>query len=253
MLITIVVVLSVLSIGAKAQEPDPGYWRMDDIKAQFDTWETAYPNIFFQQTLGQTGLGESIPVACISHNAGVPEPEPSLFFHAAQHANECNGTNAIMAHMESLLTGYGIDPTITSRVEGLEIWFSPVVNVDGYRYVFSDQPNNLDWRKTLTDNNDNGQVDFPGDGVDLNRNWDWKWDQYNGDAQNEQYFKGPSPFSEPEVINLREFILDELPVLVVDYHSPVTISWHNTIFWPWSGGPDAGISRDLADDWARIH
>ena len=35
------------------------------------------------------------------------------------------------------LEGYGTDPEMTAFVDGLETWFIPVVNVDGYRHVFS--------------------------------------------------------------------------------------------------------------------
>ena len=54
---------------------------------------------------------------------------------------------------------------------------------------------------------------------------------------------------------MRDFVLTERPVIVVDYHSPVTISWSNYIFYPWisTSGldcPDLEVSRDIAEDWA---
>jgi hypothetical protein len=158
--------------------------------------------------------------------------------------------------MGALLTRYGTDADVTDWVDGLEIWCAPVVNPDGHDYVFGGNPSWEDWRKTLRDNNENGQVDFPDDGVDMNRNWDWHWSEYGEHQPSSQKYKGPSPFSEPEVRALRDFTVRERPVLVIDYHSPVTISWTNKIFYPWvsqhGGGhsPDFDIAGDIAGAWA---
>ena len=95
----ILFVMLALAGAATAQEPDPRYWRLADIRAQFDAWEAAYPDIFHQESLGSSGEGVTIPVARISDKAQHAEPEPRLFFHAAQHANECNGTGAVIFAM----------------------------------------------------------------------------------------------------------------------------------------------------------
>ena len=239
------------SLPAAAQTPDPAYWRLDDILDVFATWAVRYPDIVHLDTLGTSTLGEPIPLACIAAAPGTGRPP--VFFHAAQHSNETNGTLAVMEQMRVLLEGYGLDPAVTARVDSLELWFAPVVNVDGYRYCFSGLPDALDWRKTLRDIDADGVVDFPDDGVDTNRNWDWQWDAY--DTTDPLYYKGPHPFSEPEVTALRDFILERRPVLVVDYHSPVTISWTDCIFRNWISSshgtpPDDAVIRDIALTWA---
>ena len=190
----------------------------------------------------------------ISGNPAVVEHEPRILFHGAQHANEVNGTGAVMKMAQRLIADYGVDPVVTARVDGLEQCFVPVVNVDGHRHVFSAAPNWQDWRKTLRDNDGDETIDFPGDGVDTNRNWDWRWQEY--DSTDPQKDKGPAPWSESEVVALRDFILAERPVLVVDYHSPVTISWTDAIFWPWQSqhglgeSPDAPVFGDISSEWA---
>jgi len=244
------------STAIRADEPDPHYWRLAEIQDAFAAWQIEHPDIFHFQSLGQSGEGLDIPMARISDNAAQNEAEPCLVFHAAQHANECNGTGAIMKTIATLLDGYGVDPAITERVDGLEMWFVPVLNPDGHGYVFSGASHWEDWRKTTRDNNENDQVDFPDDGVDMNRNWDWYWHEYNQPDPASQKYKGPFPWSEPEVGALRDFVLAERPLIVVDYHSPVTIAWTNYIFWPWlsqhGGGmsPDSGVASDIAEEWA---
>jgi hypothetical protein len=242
--------LLLLIAAVASAQPDPAYWRLDAVKAQLATWAAEHPSLVHVTSLGLSGQGEPIPVVCISDQASEREAEPALLIHGAQHANECNGTGAVMATIERLLAGYGTDPLLTARVDELELWFVPIVNVDGHRHVFAGPPEWADWRKTLRDNNDNGAVDFPDDGVDLNRNWDWRWDQYDQSDPASQKYKGPSPFSEVEARALRDFVLRERPLVVVDYHSPVTISWHNQVFYIWPGSPDFDLAGDLAHDWA---
>lgn len=236
---------------AAADPPDASYWRLDDILDVFAVWSQRYPDLFRADTLGFSTLGEPIPLARIAAAPGAGRPE--LFFHAAQHSNEANGTGAVMLQMRALLEGYGSDPAVTARVDSLELWFAPVVNVDGYRVCFSDHPAAADWRKTLRDQDADGEVDFPADGVDTNRNWDWQWEAYV--TSDPLYDKGPAPFSEPEVAALRDFILARRPAVVVDYHSPVTISWTDCIFRNWISStygtpPDDAVMREAASLWA---
>lgn len=241
---------------ALATEPDANYWRLDQIQTQLDIWEAQYPDIFHQMIIGTSGERVDIPMVRISDNAAMSEAEPRMLFHGALHANEPNGTTAIMKSIEALLVGYGHDPAVTARVDSLELFFVPILNVDGHQHVFGGGTAWTDWRKTMRDNNANGEPDFPGDGVDLNRNWDWNWDAYGEDDPSSLKYKGPYPFSEPEIVGVRSFIQQQRPVVVVDYHSPVTISWRNYIFWPWYDtggggmGPDAAVAEDVAELWA---
>ena len=78
-----------------------------------------------------------IPLARISDRAGQAEPEPRLVFHAAQHANECNGTGAVMKHDGQ--PARRLRQMIRRSRRGwmdLELIFVPVFNPDGHAYVF---------------------------------------------------------------------------------------------------------------------
>jgi hypothetical protein len=57
-----------------------------------------------------------------------------------------------------------------------------------------------------------------GNGVDLNRNWDYKW-QSNAFFGQRPIGGGSAPFSEPESVALRDFIMDNRITEVVIYHS----------------------------------
>ena len=84
---------------------------------------------------------------------------------------------------------------------------------------------------------------FNANNVDLNRNWDCNWEP-TGLWRNQEVSGGSYPFSEPENIILRDFILAKNPVAVVFYHSAL-----NAIFT--AGCPDTlPASRELADVYA---
>ena len=237
--------------------PDPRYPRYEEILDRLDAWESDHPGILRREEIGRTVRGEPIWAVRIAGESGGEEPRPALLFHGAQHANEANGTLAILRLVDNLLDGYGGDPTTTAMVDGLAIWCIPVVNVDGYRHVFSGAEGWADWRKNLRDNDRDGRFDPARDGVDLNRNWDHRWEEYRGQDPSSRMYKGPHPFSEPETVALRDLILRESPLFVVDFHSPGQETLPNMIFWPWHdleagrNGPDAPHYRPIAQEMAR--
>ncbi len=237
--------------------PDPRYPTYDGILERFGTWSKAHPDIFTTEVIGYTGAGnEAIRAARIGPVDAAPGQLPSLVMFAAQHSNECTGTLAVLMMMEDLLEGYGADPKMTSMVDGLHTWFIPVVNVDGHRLVFGGHPDWAHWRKTARDVNGDGLLTFPEDGVDPNRNWDYRWEEHNAGVDDLRMYKGERPFSEPCVVAMRDLVLREMPVLVMDYHSPAGEFLSNTILWPWvdrktlEPGPDAAhywpITREMA-------
>ncbi len=238
---------------AASAAPDPRYYRYDQILARLDAWALQYPEIFHREVIGTTGVGhEPIWAVKISDQAASHEAEPALLFHAAQHANEPNGTTATMYMIRRLLEGYGTDPYLTNFVDRLEMWFVPIVNVDGHRMAFGDLPDASDWRKTKRDNNGDGLYTCPEDGVDTNRNWAWNWAQDDAVNPWDPYFKGAYPFSEPEVNALRDLVLRLRPVILLDYHSPWQSSQGDVVFWPWMDAglgipaPDAPYYQDVA-------
>ena len=67
--------------------------------------------------------------------------------------------------------------------------------------------------------------------MDPNRNWDFHWAE-SGASSNPctETFAGPSAFSEPEMRNIRDFVmtLDPVPVLSTCFHS-----YSQLILWPY--------------------
>jgi murein peptide amidase A len=80
------------------------------------------------------------------------------------------------------------------RVHGVDMWLVPTVNPDGVA------------RRTRTNAH----------GVDLNRNYPWRWADLDG-----RYESGPRPASEPETRALMRFVKDVRPRYVVSFHQPL--------------------------------
>jgi hypothetical protein len=84
--------------------------------------------------------------------------------------------------------------------------------------------------------------------VDLNRNWDCRWQE---DTQISSQFVagggGPEPFSEPEVAALREFLVEQQPLAVVFWEARVA----NGLVSPGSCGEEPKVSQSVADTYGE--
>jgi protein MpaA len=80
------------------------------------------------------------------------------------------------------------------RVRGIDLWVIPTINPDGL---------GADTRQNAR-------------GVDLNRNWGYRWQRQGG-----RYNSGPRPFSEPETRALRRFLDRIAPRFIVSFHQPL--------------------------------
>jgi carboxypeptidase T len=194
----------------------------------------------------------------ISDNPEVDEEEPVVFYIGTQHGREPAGVEICLAIIDTLTTGYGVDPQVTRFVDEHETWVVPLANPDGHWCCRT--PGWQGWRKNARDNDGNGQITGPyhdeanwywPDGVDLNRNQDWFWGttMATQDPQGELYC-GPAALSEPEAQALHDLILRERPVLLVDYHA-----FGELVLWPFgyddsTRAPDdltlAGLGAEIA-------
>jgi len=137
--------------------------------------------------------------------------KPGVFYHGAEHGNEAAGASVIQYVAYQLLTNYDMDTEVAWLVDHVEWTLLPIMNPDGY----------VHYRR------------YNANGVDLNRNWDGL------DAGNDPR-GGPYPFSEPETIALRDFLIANPQVRVhLDLHGYVP--W---IMWVWAHTYDHCADHD---------
>lgn len=121
----------------------------------------------------------------------------------------------------SVLLGYKFIDHLTAHPEfiptGMQITVIPNANPDGVyevvgkegRFALADVPEDED--ATVSGR-------FNANGVDLNRNFDCKWEE-EGTWRSKKVSAGTAPFSEPEAKIIRDFALSARPEAVVFWHS----------------------------------
>ncbi len=194
----------VLSLG---QYLDP-----DEIDVLLHQYASDYPDITHISNLGQSHQGRDVWCLKISDNANFDEDEYQIFINGTHHAREVMTSEVTVHFIEHLLSNYGSDPVITTYVNKYEIYVVPSMNVDGHKYVFT---NDNWWRKNRR-NNGGGQY-----GVDPNRNYPWFWNECGGSSgyPGSDTYRGPSPGSEPCVQALMNLSYDKNFVFDISYHS----------------------------------
>ncbi len=151
---------------------------------------------------------------------------------------------------------------VTSLLESRQLWFIPIVNPAGYaKNIRLDNVREMIYRKNtrqtcISDPNKNG--------VDINRNYDYCFlgaptseicsdhsdnkksgsdDKNchigNSDDGCSEKFRGDAPFSEPETIAVRNFVLSHNISNALNYHS-----YGGNLFWPFSC-PHHSVKRRL--------
>src|SRR3954453_10010187 len=197
-----------------------------------------------EEVMGKSVLGQDIMAYKVTSDANREKDgsKPAVLYDSTQHAREW-----IATEVERRLFEYVVDrknqkggADIKKLLSKNELWFIPVVNVDGYDYTFANKGSRL-WRKNLRDV-DGGGFSQDSDGVDTNRNFPTKWnyDQEgaSADPANETYH-GSGPASEPEVQAVRGLERKIGFKFQIDYHSFAQLILY----------PEGWQVETLASDW----
>jgi len=221
------------------------YPRLATFERQFADLVRAYPHLAHLEKIGETtGWKQSIWAIRISDHPDRDEDEPAVLFTGVHHAREPLGAFICHEILRQLLTNYGKSAHHTRLVDSLEIWLVPIVNPDGYEYIMQNQLQFPWWRKNLRDNNDDGVFDPLVDGVDLNRNYDFNWDEGGDGNPASWFYRGGGPFSEKESQALRDLAWRENFLVGVSYHS-----YGESVLYPWGNyhrAPDQELIIDIA-------
>jgi len=213
------------------------YYEMSDT---LDRLVASFPALCTKGSAGLSFQGRNLWYLKISDNPQSAEGEPSCFFNGATHAREPMGTHACIAFADHILRNYGVDSVATWLVNNREMFIIPVMNPDGYVYNSDSGGSSSNWRK-----NRRGPVP-PNVGIDLNRNYGYKWGYDNngssGQASSETY-RGPSRFSEPETQVIRDFMALYDFRTCMDFH---TYGRYN--MYPWGYASATPPERDILQE-----
>jgi carboxypeptidase T len=178
-----------------------GYFTYAEILDHLDLMHIKYPNLISARApIGEfkTYHGRPIFYVRISNNPDLDQDQkPKVLHTSLHHAREPISVSQLIYFMWYLLENYESDPYVRALVDATEVYFVPVMNVDGYLFNEQNNPSGGGMHRK------NRRLLAMGNwGVDLNRNYDFMWGLDNSGSSPNQWdetYRGPSPASEPEV------------------------------------------------------
>ncbi|MCK4365318.1 MAG: hypothetical protein KAW45_04655 [Thermoplasmatales archaeon] len=234
----------------KCLEKDVHYYSYDELTELLGELQQDYSNIFMYESLGKTYQGRDIWLVKISDNVEINETEPEVLFTGGMHGNEKIGFQVTIYSLKAIAENYtylNVNESFTMHiryiVNNTELYFIPMVNPDGCEVGTrkNRRPNDCILGKWLFR------------GVDINRNFGYKWEEFDkhpiyylidsGKAPGVRFpifdfwgfdeigngtYRGPSAFSENETESIRDFVENHDIITGIDYHSK-----GKTILYPW--------------------
>ncbi|XP_023950749.2 zinc carboxypeptidase-like [Bicyclus anynana] len=184
-----------------------GYHKLEDINAWLDELQKNYPGIVTTVDIGQSNEGRTIKGVIIDFKAGTRGDKPLTgMIEGGIHAREWISPATVTWIIKEFLTSQ--EPEVKSMAETFVWHIFPVINPDGYSYTFTE---NRLWRKNrnlLYNPNCTGDWDL-GNGIDLNRNYDFLWGTIAATTHAcDEIYAGPSPASEPETKAIVDYVLN---------------------------------------------
>lgn len=229
-----------------------GYHNYSEMSAVLDDVVAAHPGIAAKFSLGESYQGRKIWALKISDNVATDENEPEVLFTSLAHAREWLTVEQALRSIELLTDNYSASPAtqleqrVTDTVKGLEIYVVPMVNPDGAEYDISNPDSGFkSWRKNRQPVGSGAQP-----GIDLNRNYGFKWGCCGGSSgkPGSFYYRGHAPFDAVENAVLRDFVLSR--IVGGRQQIRAAIDWHSfneEIMWPFAY-TKADLPRPMAVD-----
>lgn len=219
------------------------YLTLSEMIGQYEEWRLANPDIMSRVQIGTSWNGNAIwaykiysaPSTEGSTNSfgvitsqpkrgPIPAPKRSIVILGGPHAREWIAPSVTLNITKKFIDVLR-NPTDDLRPKmesNVALYVIPTLNPDGYVYTWT---TNRMWRKNRR-NNGGGVY-----GVDLNRNYSKGWGGTGSSGStNSETYRGPSAFSEPETLALKNYCLTLPPIKgFIDFHS-----YAEDLLWPWS-------------------
>lgn len=227
------------SVGLQTVPGYPCYHTVTEMYGLLEQWAAAYPHLTQRIEIGHSFEGRPLYVLRITNKA-TGLNKPVLFVMSNVHGREMITPEVTLAFIETLLTGYGVNADITWLLDHQRVEVVVTVNPDGHIKNESGYPWSW-WRKNT---NPQGCSYSNYYGVDLNRNYPFRWSAAGTGGPCDSTYPGTGPLSEPESQAISTYLSTLFPVyakpgegqaaplttagLFIDVHS-----YGNLVLWPW--------------------
>ena len=234
-----------------------GFWTLAEVKMKLDDLVASDTQGLVADkldTLGYSLQGRPVWGLKLGSVVDAPDNRPVVLYSALTHAREPGGMQALLHFVDQLIASYPSDPVAKYLLEHRQIYICPVVNPDGYSFnkrIWDSTGAFGLWRKNLHDNNANGHTDA-GEGVDINRNYGYKWGLNNvgsSGTSSSDIYRGTAAFSEPETRIQRDLVDAIHPVSGFAFHTYSDLYVHP---WGWTttGTPDSAKFQTWTDEFS---
>jgi hypothetical protein len=203
---------------------DDSYKDAAMVEALLRAYAARFAHIARLVEIGRSTQGRAIWALKISDHPERDEDEPAVLLNAAHHGSELMSVAHALDVVQQLLEGYGRDAQARRFVDGLELWLVPLVNPDGNHGFlhFSQRVG----RKNGRDLDGDGVFEV-GEGVDLNRNYPFRWGAL-GERGSKSWplhsrYRGEAPASEPEVRAIMALARRERFCASISFHTAATL------------------------------
>ena len=221
----------------------------EQYREQYDRILRQYPKITKAVTVGRTHEGRPMIAIKVTRNADKSKDgsRPSVLFNAQQHAREWLAGETCRRTLDYFVNNYGDNARVTRLVDSRELWFMCISNPDGHEYTFT--AGNRLWRKNMADNDHDGVLGEPNDGVDPNRNYATNWGLDEEGASNDptsETYRGAGPDSEPETKAMKKLWKIAKPEFIKNDHTAAELLLWPNGFQKFTPTPDNAIFEALA-------
>jgi hypothetical protein len=208
-----------------------------------------HPDLTKVVSIGKTFQGQDILALKLTKNARKTQDgaKPAVLYMSNQHAREWITPEMTRRLMHHYLDNYRTDKRVKKIVDTTELWFVISANPDGYDFTHA-ADGDRQWRKNMRDVNGDGAITI-GDGVDLNRNFAYKWgydDEGSSPYPTSQTYRGGGPNSEPETRAVDAFQKRIGFEYGINYHSAAELLLYGVGWQVATDTPDDVLYKALA-------
>ncbi len=208
------------------------YYTYDEMTVLLHSLAANYSDIMSLTSIGKTYEGRDLWMVKLSDHVGEDEDEPEVFFMGAHHGNEKPSYEVLIFFIQFIVDHYeNKTSNVQEVINNTELYILPMVNPDGIETIT---------RKNCAPNYGpfGLQKKVTSIGVDLNRNYNYKWFYYflnpwryyraTSLTDRSNVYRGESPFCENETQAIKSFIETHHIIISLSYHTSGEL-----VLYPW--------------------
>ncbi|CAG9330608.1 unnamed protein product [Blepharisma stoltei] len=186
-----------------------GFFTLEEINNDLNRISSQFSNIATFGSVGKSALGIDINYVQLIGDGLPTADKGGVLITSSLYAGYPANPSFVMYLLKDFANLYSEDSYERSILLTTNIWFVPVVNVDAYN-IMQESYKGSSFQVIKKNSKDTGCANSAGDGVNLDRNWDFKWghsDEGSSSDPCDEEYRGTAAFSEVESKILRDFLI----------------------------------------------